>query len=146
MVTGSSSERDLGPPDFIDFPTVSPKVVGKPHDYGYTCVFSKELSCKAGTGVAGALRKYTMPSDSQGPPSFEDHVYGEGISGQEGIFVPRPGATEEDDGWVLVFTHEEGAGSELRIIDARNFCGPPCARIAMPQRVPYGFHGTFVPL
>ena len=35
--------------------------------------------------------------------------------------------------------------SELRIIDAQNFNGPPVARVFTPQRVPYGAHGSWLP-
>jgi len=35
-------------------------------------------------------------------------------------------------------------GSDLVIIDASDFTGPPVARIALPQRVPYGFHGNWI--
>jgi len=46
-----------------------------------------------------------------------------------------------------VLTYNEATnGSECRIIDTKNFSGPPLVRLALPQRVPYGFHGTFVPL
>ncbi|CAE8633525.1 unnamed protein product, partial [Polarella glacialis] len=172
LVTG-----DLGPPAFMDFPTVSPKVVGRENEFGYFAPFAKEPSLRAGVGVSNSLRKYRFSSEQpqqeqqqqqgqhgevgfpqvhqlrqHGGVSSEEHHYGEGVSGQEGIFVPRPGGVKEDDGWLLVFTFDEAAAangghhSELRIIDAQNFSGPPAARIALPQRVPYGFHGTFVPL
>jgi len=177
LVTGSCSECDLGPPAFMDFPTVSPKVVGRENEFGYFAPFAKEPSLRAGVGVSNSLRKYRFSSEQpqqeqqqqqgqhgevgfpqvhqlrqHGGVSSEEHHYGEGVSGQEGIFVPRPGGVKEDDGWLLVFTFDEAAAangghhSELRIIDAQNFSGPPAARIALPQRVPYGFHGTFVPL
>jgi carotenoid cleavage dioxygenase len=35
--------------------------------------------------------------------------------------------------------------SRLIIIDAQNFTSPPLATIHLPQRVPYGAHGSWVP-
>jgi carotenoid cleavage dioxygenase len=35
--------------------------------------------------------------------------------------------------------------SELVVLDARAVAAGPLARIALPQRVPYGFHATWVP-
>lgn len=32
---------------------------------------------------------------------------------------------------------------QVHIIDAQTFEGAPVAKIVLPQRVPYGFHGTF---
>jgi carotenoid cleavage dioxygenase len=34
--------------------------------------------------------------------------------------------------------------SELVIIDAADFAGEPVARIRLPRRVPYGFHGNWI--
>ena len=34
--------------------------------------------------------------------------------------------------------------SELQVFDARNFGSGPIARVLMPQRVPNGFHATWV--
>uniref|UniRef100_A0A7S2Q986 Dioxygenase n=1 Tax=Zooxanthella nutricula TaxID=1333877 RepID=A0A7S2Q986_9DINO len=144
---GSCSERDLGQRDFVDFPVVSPKVVGRPHTYGYSARFDREPSVSAGVAISEALVKYTFAGGgADGRPAVQEHRYGRGVGGQEAVFVPRPGGAEEDDGWLVVFTYDEADDrSELRIIDARDFSGPPAARILMPQRVPYGFHGTFVP-
>jgi carotenoid cleavage dioxygenase len=35
--------------------------------------------------------------------------------------------------------------TDLIIIDARNFEGPPVAFIHIPHRIPPGFHGNWVP-
>jgi carotenoid cleavage dioxygenase-like enzyme len=35
--------------------------------------------------------------------------------------------------------------SDLVILDASDFAAPPLARIRMPRRVPYGFHGNWIP-
>ena len=57
--------------------------------------------------------------------------------------------TGEDDGYLITFVHNEKAhdsnGSELVIYDAKTFSSQAVARVAMPQRVPYGFHSTWVP-
>jgi carotenoid cleavage dioxygenase len=37
-------------------------------------------------------------------------------------------------------------GSDLVILDATDFGGRPVATVALPQRVPFGFHGTWLPL
>lgn len=36
-------------------------------------------------------------------------------------------------------------GSDLYVLDATDFAGPPVAKVRLPQRVPYGLHGSWVP-
>ncbi|SNX82340.1 related to carotenoid cleavage dioxygenase 1 [Melanopsichium pennsylvanicum] len=74
---------------------------------------------------------------------------------QETTFVARrSGTQEEDDGWLVCYVFDEAAGlhpstgevlpgatSELWIIDAKRMKDVVC-RIKLPQRVPYGLHGT----
>ena len=75
---------------------------------------------------------------------FHDH--GEGRFGGEPIFVPREGSTNEEDGWILVCVNDRGGSpAELVILDANNIEEKPIARIHLPQRVPDGFHGSWVP-
>jgi len=35
-------------------------------------------------------------------------------------------------------------GSDLVILDASDFTASPVATVALPQRVPFGFHGSWV--
>lgn len=84
-----------------------------------------------------------------------------GFYAQEPRFVPRQGAVDEDDGFLLSYIYDEAnlqidgtpstaedAGSELWVIDAKRMAeGMPAVicRIKLPQRVPYGLHGTWLP-
>lgn len=74
------------------------------------------------------------------------HSYGPGRVGGETVFAPRPGGTDENDGWVMSFvtdTHEQR--SELRVLDARDVAAGPIARVLLPARVPVGFHSHWAP-
>ncbi len=73
-----------------------------------------------------------------------EHRLPPGWAGSEPAFAPRPGATEEDDGWLVSFVTSPEGTSEVQVVDARDFAGPPVARILLPQRVPAGFHGTWM--
>ena len=68
---------------------------------------------------------------------------GEDLPG-EPVFVPRPDAAAEDDGWVLSLVYRSAPGrSELVVLDARTL--DDVATFALPHHVPPGFHGTWVP-
>jgi carotenoid cleavage dioxygenase len=79
--------------------------------------------------------------------SVQVHSFGKGRYGGEGVFVPRPSSTVEDDGWLMTFVHDEAQDkSELVVVSTQAMTDKAIARIQMPQRVPYGFHGTWVSL
>jgi all-trans-8'-apo-beta-carotenal 15,15'-oxygenase len=62
----------------------------------------------------------------------------------EPLFVPRPAARDEDDGWLLTVVYRAREHrSELWILDARDLS--TLARAQLPHHVPPGFHGCFVP-
>ena len=53
----------------------------------------------------------------------------------------------EDDGYLVSFvTDMQRAATEIQVFDARgtSLGDGPVARIALPRRVPHGFHGTWV--
>ena len=61
----------------------------------------------------------------------------------EPVFVPRDGAQGEDDGYLLTFAHDRGAGtSYLLVLDAPTL--ETVAEVHLPVRVPAGFHGSWV--
>lgn len=69
--------------------------------------------------------------------------FGWGLPG-EPLMVPRPGATAEDDGWLLCLAyHLDDHRSSLHVLDAATL--EPVARLPLPHHVPPGFHGTWVP-
>ncbi|MFV0257967.1 MAG: carotenoid oxygenase family protein [Acidimicrobiales bacterium] len=78
----------------------------------------------------------------------QEFDHGLGRAGGEPVFVPRTtgeGGGAEDDGWLLTFVHDLAAGSaELVVLDAADFDRGYVARVPLPQRVPFGFHGNWV--
>ncbi|KAK0597092.1 hypothetical protein LWI29_021732 [Acer saccharum] len=63
------------------------------------------------------------------------------------VIAGKPGGSEEDDVWLVSFVrNEETNVSQVHIIDAKKMESEPVAKFALPQRVPYGFHGIFVPI
>ncbi len=76
----------------------------------------------------------------------EVHDFGSGCASMEPIYVPRTGATGEDDGYVIAYVYNaERGASDVVILAAQDFAGAPLAVVELPVRVPFGFHGAWVP-
>lgn len=64
----------------------------------------------------------------------------------EPVFTPRPGATAEDDGWLLTVEYQaKRHSSRLVVFDARDVTAGPIASAQLNQHVPQGFHGSYSP-
>lgn len=118
-----------------DFPRVNEQHLGNQTRYGYS-----SRMASSSVPLFDGLIKYDFTNVNS-----QIHEFGQGRYGGEGVFVPRPGAVDEDDGWLLTFVYDEGAKiSELVVLNAKDIMAEPAARILIPQRVPYGFHGTWI--
>ena len=75
-------------------------------------------------------------------------LYGPGCLGGEPFFVakePNNPNTDEDDGFVVSYVHDENTGeSRFLVMDAKSPNLEIVAAVKLPQRVPSGFHGLFV--
>jgi carotenoid cleavage dioxygenase len=78
--------------------------------------------------------------------SKTEYRFGPGRWGSEAPFAPREGASVDSaDGYLVTFVQDEREGrSELDIFDAADLAAGPVARVLLPQRVPLGFHATWV--
>lgn len=69
---------------------------------------------------------------------------GEQIRMNEGTFVPD--GTTEGEGWLLAYGWDRARGaSDLMVFDAMAMADGPIAAVHLPVRVPYGFHGWWIP-
>jgi len=118
-----------------EFPRHNPRVGLKPHRYGYTSEVVLD-----GPNLHGATIKIDVETGTT-----EAHEYGPGRGGAEPVFVPKADGITEDAGWILSVVYDPADdSSELCILDAEDISGPEVARIHLPQRVPFGFHGNWV--
>ncbi|HIF98263.1 MAG TPA: carotenoid oxygenase [Myxococcales bacterium] len=117
-----------------EFPRHDERLVGKPYRYGY-CGASGE------SGLFGGLLKHDLRT---GETLHRDD--GPSKQYQEPVFVPCSEEADEDDGWVMSYRHDaERNKAEVVILHAQDFLGTPLATIDLTVRVPFGFHGNWVP-
>jgi all-trans-8'-apo-beta-carotenal 15,15'-oxygenase len=121
----------------VEFPTLHPDRVGRPYRY----LFIGTTHAPQGNAPLQALLKW----DAHTRETTLWSAAPRGFMG-EPIFVPRPQAQTEDDGWVLVLLYNaERRCSDLVILDGRDIEAGPIARLKLSHHVPYGLHGSFVP-
>ena len=123
-----------------EFPRVPDARVGLEHRYGYMMGNAAESAFTEPMTANGALLKY----DRQTGERTRIDV-GRGRLPGEASFVPRDGATAEDDGYLMTYVYDaERDASDFVVYDASTMSDEPVASVALP-RVPFGFHGNWVP-
>jgi carotenoid cleavage dioxygenase len=123
-----------------EFPRVDERVVGSPHRFGYSAASSDDFVTESDLPEGGLL-KFDLEAGTS-----EFHGFGVGSGAAEGVFIPSHDGAAEDDGYVMALVYvPERDSSDLVVLSAQDFAGEPVARVHLPQRVPFGFHGNWVP-
>lgn len=74
------------------------------------------------------------------------HRYEAGMLAEEHLFLPRPGGSKPDEGWLLGTVLDSRRDRHgLMLFDAARVDAGPLAEAWLPYSMPLGFHGTFAP-
>ncbi len=120
-----------------EFPRIDDAVSGRRHRYGYCTLLGE----RAVEPSFGGLVKYDFGRDET--TRFEPDP---GRAAGEPVFVRSAEARNEDEGWVLSVVYDAARdASDLIVLDATSFAGPPVATVELPARVPFGNHGSWLP-
>ncbi|KAK9816287.1 hypothetical protein WJX74_006374 [Apatococcus lobatus] len=139
--TGEASRHRVTA-DVGEFPGTAPHVSGRQNQF----VYMPTNDDSKATAQSGAIKVDVLSSKQQvvGRISFGDRCFG-----GELVFVPRQqdisALQGEDDGYLMTFVYDEPKQMSFFVVyDAHTFSSKPVARVPMPQRVPFGFHGMFL--
>jgi carotenoid cleavage dioxygenase len=113
----------------IEFPRVAEHLVGLENCFGYA--------------VSSVEEENALVKHDAGSGASTSHDFGtERIPG-EAVFVPRDSGGE-DDGWLLNYVYDKPTDtSNFVVLDAADVGAAPVATVQLPQRVPFGFHGSW---
>jgi carotenoid cleavage dioxygenase len=126
-------ERTVIDPTPQEFPRQDERRYSLPYRYAYAMKLADPF---LGTG----LFKHDLQARTR-----QFHDFGPGRHPCEFVFLPAHVDAAEDEGWLMGFVIDaEAKTTDLVILDARNFEGPPQASIRVPHIVPPGFHGNWV--
>jgi carotenoid cleavage dioxygenase len=120
-----------------EFPRIDDRRAGLPNRHGWFACASPGREAARGfdaiAHVDHATGRRTLLSLPRGDVPSEP------------VFVPARADAEEGEGWLLVVVWRAAERiSELLVLPATDIAAEAVARVALPQRVPFGFHGNFV--
>ncbi len=117
----------------LELPRVSPRVEATPHRYAY---------------LAGSIRDFfdaVLAFDLE-TGDVQTYAPGEELYPSEAVFVPRAGANDENDGYLLTLVLDaKRQTTHLAVLDARHIADGPIARAHFDHAIPFGFHGAWSP-
>ena len=131
--TGKVTETPLDDQS-VGFPRVADARVGLPYRYGYTLEADDNVAL-----VASRYLKFDLQTGRSQAIDLNGRL------GGEPVFAPADSAGAEDDGYLLAFVQNPANDiSEFVILDASQPNGDFIARVELPVRVPFGFHGSWI--
>ncbi len=136
-VTGTVT-REILADRGMEFPRIDDRMVTGPHR-------------QIGTSLKTGLRELpTGDADSLGwydTASGEFEVWSAGdLAVGEQTFIPRPADPDPSRGWWVTYaTDRNDLSSRLLVLPAADPTAGPVATIRLPQRVPLGLHGAWLP-
>ena len=134
LATGTTTETQLDDAN-TEFPSIDSRAWGARPRYAYTVHVADGETVR----FDGLLRYDQVTGERA------EYRFGPGRYGSEAPFAPREGSRGDDDGYLVSFVTDERDGrSEVEILDASDIAAGPVARVRLPQRVPLGFHATWV--
>ncbi|MEM9193125.1 MAG: carotenoid oxygenase family protein [Myxococcota bacterium] len=120
-----------------EFPKVAPRAFGAA--YRYFWMGAHSTPNRETDGLWDRIAKVDARS---GAVELTD--LGPGQHPSEPIFVPRPGAQAEDDGWIVSACYDtRSQHSFVAVLDARHPSAAPLARLWFDHHIPMAFHGDF---
>ncbi len=118
-----------------EFPSINPEKVGRAYRY----LFVGAAHNPTGNAPLQAILKLDLHTQERQIYSFAPQGYV-----CEPIFVPKPNAKAEDDGWVLTLIYDGiNHRSSLIILDGNNLNKKPIAQLNLKHHIPYGLHGNW---
>jgi carotenoid cleavage dioxygenase-like enzyme len=119
-----------------EFPRINEAYLGRRNRYGYFVTTSGLVADTMTDGLARHDYLLDVTTVVAGPEGL--------TSPSEPVFVSRAGARGEDDGYLLtVWWNRQTGLSEMLVHDAADLRRDPMARVKLPARVPFGFHGNW---
>ncbi|NNU16649.1 apocarotenoid-15,15'-oxygenase [Parvularcula sp. ZS-1/3] len=133
LKTGETREEPLYKDHYVEFGTINPQYLMRKNRYVYSATAEPDWF------LFNGLIKHDLETGATQRLHFGDKRFG-----SEAPFIPRKGATEEDDGYLVSFITDMNTDrSECVVLDARDIERGPLCRIFLPHRICSGTHAVW---
>ncbi len=137
LASGRLEDRRLSD-RLCEFPRANEAWETRPTRYSYAPVLVGSEEGPAGT--FHGLMRVDAETGSETVREFRGCPLG------EAVFVPDPGRSGEDEGYLALFRYDPARDrSDFLLLDARDIAADPVAVVELPRRVPQGLHGSWIP-
>jgi carotenoid cleavage dioxygenase len=122
----------------MDLPAIDRRRMGRAHEN--TWFLHVEQTNDGFGDFTGISRRDTRTG------AMDRYDAGDRIRMNEGTFVPDGDGAGDGEGWLLAYGWDRARGaSDLMVFEALDMAKGPIAQVHLPVRVPYGFHGWWLP-
>jgi carotenoid cleavage dioxygenase len=122
-----------------EFVQLDRRLVGRQNRYGYGVWLGDSDGMRPGR-FRGLLKfdlDFGTVTENELPAALE---------AAEPYFVPAGDGAGEDEGYLMTYVYDWARDkTDLYLFDASNLAAEPVAKVKLPYRVPFGFHGVWVP-
>lgn len=123
-----------------EFPRFDERRTGLPYRHGWYAADTRGLN------ASEPLRLNAIAHLDKATGRRQLHELPVGDLTSEAVFAPRTPEAAEGEGWLTAVVWRAAENrSDLLVFDALDVARGPIASAAMPRRVPFGFHGNWVP-
>ncbi|GJM38884.1 MAG: retinal pigment epithelial membrane protein [Acidimicrobiales bacterium] len=122
----------------LEFPEIDHRWTGRPHSVAW---YTETFDTPDGNLEFPAVTRLDVASGAT-----DRWESGDLRQPGETVFVPDSPDAAEGEGWLLTFVWDKTTDrSSFAVLDATDVGAGPVAEVLLPQRVPFGFHGAWMP-
>lgn len=123
----------------LDLPEIDDRFTGRPYSVAWLV--------ETNDTTDGNLEFNGISAFDVASGTLDRWMPGPALQPNEVTFVPDSSSSGEGEGWLLSYVWDKATDSStLAVLDATDVSSGPVATVELPQRVPFGFHGTWLPM
>ncbi len=130
-------EEEIINPNLVEFPIMDPRFLTKKQKHGW---YTSLVDDVQKYGLWNTVCHYDFEKNRE-----ESYYAGKNYYVGEALFTPKFKDSPEGEGYILFLRYSLTENtSEVLILDAQNLSAGPLAKVKVPRRIEYDFHGSII--